>query len=93
MRKNISDESLKGRVRVLYQAINTISNNNDATQDYDIFVTVELLDILKKLVERKKLTKVERITHKKNKRVFLSQVFMDALYPLLFKDTEYDPSK
>ena len=89
MRKNVSDEYLKKKVRGLYQAINTISNNSDVDNWKDDYLAMELLDTLKVLVERKKLTKVERIAYEKNKRVFLSQVLMDALYPLLLEDEEY----
>ena len=92
MRKNVSDEYLKKKVRGLYQAINTISNNSDVDYWKDDYLAMELLDTLKVLVERKKLTKVERIAYEKNKRVFLSQVLMDALYPLLLEDEEYKGS-
>ena len=92
MRKNVSDEYLEKKVRGLYQAINTISNNSDVDDWKDDYLAMELLDTLKVLVERKKLTKVERIAYEKNKRVFLSQVLMDALYPLLLEDEEYKGS-
>ena len=92
MRKNVSDEYLKKKVMGLYQAINTISNNSDVDDWKDDYLAMELLDTLKVLVERKKLTKVERIAYEKNKRVFLSQVLMDALYPLLLEDEEYKGS-
>ena len=92
MRKNVSEKYLNRKVRSLYQAINTISNNRDVKDWEDDYLAIELLDTLKELVKRKKFTKAERIAHEKNKRLFLSQVFMDALYPLLFEDTEYDPS-
>ena len=92
MRKNVSEEYLNRKVRGLYQAINTISNNSDVKDWEDDYLAIELLDTLKELIERKKFTKAERIAYEKNKRFFLSQVLMDALYPLLFEDTEYDPS-
>jgi hypothetical protein len=93
MKKNVSDKYLKRQVRSLYQAINTISNKDDVKDWEDDYLAMELLDTLTELIKRKKFTKAERIAHEKNKRVFLSQVFMDALYPLLFEDTEYDPLK
>ena len=97
IRKNVSTKYLQKKVRNLYQAINTIGNSTmfDDSQidwDWDNFLALELLDTLRVLVERKKFTKAERIANEKNKRFFLSQVLMDALYPLLFEDTEYDPS-
>ena len=92
MRKNVSEEYLNRKVRGLYQATNTISNNRDVKDWEDDYLAIELLDTLKELIERKKFTKAERIAYEKNKRFFLSQVLMDALYPLLFEDTEYDPS-
>ena len=92
MRKSVCDEYLEKKVRGLYQAINTISNNSDVDDWKDDYLARELLDTLKVLVERKKLTKVERIAYEKNKRVFLSQVLMDALYPLLLEDEEYKGS-
>lgn len=97
IRKNVSDEYLKRRVRHLYQAINTIGNDVDlmkinGVDDWeDNYYAIELLETLKALVERKKLTKAERIANEKNKRFFLAQVLMDALYPILFEDNEYNP--
>ncbi len=92
IRKNVSEKYLNRQVRNLYQAINTIGNNSDVNDWEDDYLAMELLEILKVLVERKKFTKAERIANEQNKRFFLSQVLMDALYPLLFEDSEYDPS-
>ena len=82
MQKNVSDKHLKGRVVEIYQAIQTIGEENETTQK----LAIELVGILKELIERKELTKAERIKHEKNQRILMSQIFMDAIYPVLFEE-------
>jgi len=82
MNNNVSNKQLKKQVRELMQAIGAIQaigvtdEENYATKK----LSAEIIDILKELIERKKLTKSERIKHEKNQRVLISQVFMDALF-------------
>ena len=86
--KNVSDKHLKKQVSELMQAIGAINDDeNYATKK----LGVELFDILKELIERKKLTKSERIKHEKNQRVLISQVLMDILFEENDEKTKDNP--
>jgi hypothetical protein len=86
--KNVSDKHLKKQVRELMQAIGAINDEeNYATKK----LGVELFDILKELIERKKLTKSEQIKHEKNQRVLISQVLMDILFEENDEKTKDNP--
>ena len=63
-----------------YSLEETLGAINDEENYATKKLGVELFDILKELIERKKLTKSERIKHEKNQRVLISQVLMDILF-------------
>ena len=63
VRKNVSEKYLNRQVRNLYQAINTIGNDSDVEGREDDYLAMELREIVKVLVERKKFTKAARIAH------------------------------